>query len=105
MRRLKHLLVLCSMIVATACAAEKSENPLSPTVAGPIPGVEISAPKTLEPESGQSISSDRQPLTLLLENAYSTGPRPLTYVFEVASDRDFNNKVFVRDAITPGDGG
>ncbi|MQA31143.1 MAG: hypothetical protein GEU82_15135 [Luteitalea sp.] len=105
MKRLIELLALSAVVFAAGCAAEKSENPLSPTIAGPIPGVEISAPKTIEPGRGQLIAVDRQPLTLLLENAASNGPRPLTYAFEVATDAGFSNKVFTRDAIAPGDGG
>jgi hypothetical protein len=105
MKRLIDLLIVSAFLLAAGCAAEKSENPLSPTVAGPIPGVEISPPKTIEPGGGQLISSDRQPVTLLLENASSNGPRPLTYSFEVATDAGFGNKVFARDAIVPGDDG
>ena len=41
------------------CAIDRSENPLSPTVAGPIAGVEISAPRPLEPTAGEQISGDR----------------------------------------------
>ena len=35
-----------------ACEAEKSSSPLSPSVAGPIPGVSITPPKLLEPAQG-----------------------------------------------------
>src|SRR5438128_1975135 len=91
-------------IAAAACDAAKSSNPLSPTVSGPIPGVDISAPKTLEP-TNIKIPVDQQPLTLLAENAGSTGVRPLSYVFEVAADVGFSNMVFVRDGVAPGDGG
>jgi len=91
-------------LIATACTASKSSNPLSPSVAGPIPGVEISAPKTLEPASVK-IPVDQQPLTLLAENAGTTGVRPLTYVFEVAADAGFTNVVFSREGVQPGDGG
>ena len=31
------------------CQQSKSANPLSPDIAGPIPGVTITAPKNLEP--------------------------------------------------------
>ena len=67
-----------------ACESEKSANPLSPTVAGPIPGVNITPPKPLEPGNGWQLKGDKQPVTLLLENASSNGVRPLSYVFEVA---------------------
>ena len=89
----------------TACEASKSSTPLSPSVAGPIPGVQISAPKMLEPQTGSKIAIDKQPVTMLIENAGSTGPRPLTYTFEIATDTGFSNKVFTRDGIAQGDGG
>ncbi len=106
MKRLSVLSLLFPLaILGGACELQKSENPLSPTVAGPIPGVEISAPKTLEPATGWQIPGDRQPLTLLLENANSNGQRPLSYLFEVAADAGFSNKVFVQEGVQPGDGG
>jgi hypothetical protein len=89
----------------TACEASKSSTPLSATVAGPIPGVNISAPKMLEPAAGQKIAVDKQPVTLLVENAGSNGARPLTYAFEIATDAGFNSKVFSRDGIAQGDAG
>jgi len=97
--------VCAAMLAVTACEASKSENPLSPTVAGPIPGVEITAPKALEPAVGSKIAVEDQPVSLLIENASSNGVRPLSYVFEVATDTGFTNKVFSREAIPPGEGG
>ena len=97
--------VVAAAISLTACEATKSSNPLSPTVAGPIPGIEISAPKMLEPTTGTKISVEKQPVTLLIENAGSNGPRPLTYTFDIATDAAFSNKVFSRDGITPGANG
>ena len=73
-------------LAAAACEESKSSNPLSPSVAGPIPGVEIGTPKTLEPTGGAKIAADKQPVTLLIENAGSTGVRPISYMFEVATD-------------------
>ena len=105
MKRFGSLLSLVTLVVvAAACDASKSSTPLSPTVAGPLPGVDISAPKTLEPTNAK-IPVDQQPLTLLAENAGSNGPRPLSYTFEVAVDAAFSNKVFVADGVTPGDAG
>lgn len=102
------VLILVSPVLWFAvggCASEKSSNPLSPSVAGPIPGVSITPPKPLEPRDGVNIAVDQQPITLLLENAETTGVRPLTYTFEVATDTGFTNKVFVREGIAPGDAG
>jgi hypothetical protein len=94
-----------ALLLLTACGVTKSANPLSPTVAGPIPGVNITAPKPLDPSVGAQIAADKQPLTLMVQNASTSGVRPLSYVFEVATDASFTNKVFSRDSITPGDGG
>jgi hypothetical protein len=104
-RRATALTALGIATVFVACESTKSSTPLSPNVAGPIPGVEISAPKMLEPQAGQRIPADRQPITLLIENASSSGVRPLTYSFDIATDANFNGKVFSREGITPGDGG
>src|SRR5882757_2213731 len=99
MKRLGPLfLSLLAAAAAVGCAAEKSSNPLTPTVAGPIPGVDITAPKVLTP-AAQKIPVDQQPVTLLAENASSSGVRPLTYMFEVATDTAFANKVFVREDV------
>ncbi|HEV3058153.1 MAG TPA: hypothetical protein VGY48_07880 [Vicinamibacterales bacterium] len=92
-------------LIAGACEASKSSNPLAPTVAGPIPGVNITAPKALDPAAGQKIAVDQQPITLLVQNATTNGVRPLTYAFEVATDANFSNTVFSRQSVAPGDGG
>src|SRR4051794_25731107 len=96
---------LAAALSLSACEASKSSNPLSPSVAGPIPGIEISAPKMLEPGPASKISIEKQPVTLLIENAGSTGPRPLTYSFDIATDTGFSNKIFSRESIAQGDGG
>jgi hypothetical protein len=41
----------------------------------------------------------------MVENATTSGVRPLTYSFEVAVDVNFTNKVLTRSGITPGSGG
>ena len=97
--------VLLAAVTLTACQASKSSTPLSPTVAGPIPGIEISAPKMLEPTPGTRISVEKQPVTLLIENAGSNGPRPLSYAFDISTDTGFSTLVFSREGIAQGEGG
>ena len=87
------------------CEAQKSENPLSPSVAGPIPGVNISAPRLLEPAQGFKFKENQQPIKLVIENSNTNGVRPITYIFEVAADSGFATKVFARSGVVPGDGG
>lgn len=99
------LLALAAALVAGGCKSSKSSNPLSPSVAGPMAGVSITAPKLVQPGTGAKISVNAQPVTLVLENASTTGQRPLSYLVEVALDSEFGNKVVSRDGITPGGDG
>ena len=59
----------------------------------------------MQPSLGAKVAVDQQPLTLTVGNAASSGVRPLTYLFEIAADASFANKVFSRDGIAPGAGG
>src|SRR5437870_11908741 len=103
-RTFSVMIALASAIGLTACSTEKSSYPLSPTVAGPIPGVNISAPTPMQPSGGAQVAVDQQPVTLVVQNATTNGVRPLNYLFEVATDSQFTNKVFAREGISPGDG-
>ncbi len=91
--------------VLAGCADNKSSNPLSPTVAGPIPGVAISTPTLVQPSVGQRIAASDQPVTLVVGNSTTSGVRPLTYVFQVATDAGFTTVVFSKDGVQPGSGG
>jgi hypothetical protein len=102
--KLQVLVPAAMFVTLAACQAKKSENPLSPSVAGPIPGVQISAPRLLEPAQGFKFKENQQPIRLVVENAVTTGVRPLWYGFEIASDPGFANKVFARGSVPQGDG-
>jgi hypothetical protein len=93
-----------SLIVLGGCQTSKSSTPTAPTVAGPIPGVNISAPAMLEPVQGFKFRENEQPIRLVIQNAITNGVRPLTYTFEVATDSNFTSKVFSRANVAPGDG-
>lgn len=92
------------MFAVAGCEAQKSSNPLSPSVAGPIPGVNITAPKLIDPAQGFKYKESQQPIKLVIENATSNGVRPVTYMFEVATDSSFTTKVYARSGVPPGDG-
>ena len=93
------------LFALSACEASKSSNPLSPAVAGPIAGVNITQPKLLEPTQGFKFKESQQPIKLLIENAATNGVRPITYAFEVSSDANFTNKVYARSGVPQGEGG
>ena len=93
------------ILVLTGCERAKSSNPLSPSIAGPIAGVSIDPPKALIPVGASQIPVDKQPITLMIENASSSGVRPLKYIFEVGTDVDFTQIVFTQKAVEPGPDG
>ena len=107
MVRLRHVsfLLFCSSLAAVACEQVKSANPTSPDVAGPIPGVAISAPRPLEPGQGAQVVKNGEPLTLTAENASSSGQRTLYMQFELASDVNFTQLVHHADRVEPGANG
>lgn len=103
-RLLSQCVAVVALVVAAGCEATKSSNPTSPSVAGPIAGVTITAPKPLEPRS-TSVRFPEQPVSLLFENASTNGQRPITYALDIASDAGFATTVFSREGIEPGANG
>src|SRR4029453_19255562 len=87
------LLLVSIVFGSAACQQVKSANPLSPDVAGPIPGVSISAPLPVEPIQGAQVVADGQPTTLVFENSATTGERPMWMQFGIASDTNFQQVV------------
>ena len=93
------LVLLCPL---AACQTDKSSNPLSPSVAGPIAGVNITAPGLTSPAQGTKLKDSDEPVKLVIQNATTTGVRPLSYAFEVSTDSGFGSTVFARSGIAPG---
>src|SRR5688500_9515347 len=93
-----------AVFALAGCEAAKSSNPTAPSVAGPIPGVNITAPTLLEPAQGFKFKENEQPIRLVVANATTSGVRPLTYAFEVAADPGFGTKLYSRSGVAPGDG-
>jgi hypothetical protein len=93
------LAVLPFLISAACVGAEKSSTPLSPVIAGPMPGVGITAPTVVAPGVDAMIDTNAQPITLQVGNAETNGVRPLRYRFEVATDSGFANLVFAKEGI------
>jgi hypothetical protein len=101
---LKYVRGITFLIVPAlaACQQVKSSTPLSPSIAGPIAGVEITAPRILEPASGRGILDRDQPVSLVIGNPSSNGVRPYTMRVEVAGDAAFTSIVFKREGVAPG---
>ena len=107
MKRHKSMAAVPAVLLLSllGCEAQKSSTPLSPSVAGPIPGVEITPPKLLEPAQGFKYRESQQPIKLTIENASTNGVRPISYMFEVATDTEFTTKVYARGGVPAGEGG
>jgi len=102
---LKSVTALLAITCLVGCETAKSANPTAPSVAGPIPGVNITAPKPLEPYSGSTLTFTGEPQTLLIENAGTSGARALYLQLEVATDDQFRSLVFQADRISLGPDG
>ncbi|HEY7502236.1 MAG TPA: fibronectin type III domain-containing protein [Vicinamibacterales bacterium] len=87
-------------LALTACEAEKSRNPLSPNVAGPIAGVSISVPTPASPVNGAEVTNTT-PLRLTFNNSSSNGERPFWYIVELASDAGFTSKMYANGRVNP----
>lgn len=98
----RGLIALVATLCLGACEAAKSANPTAPTVAGPIPGVSITAPKPLEPSAGTTLTFSSEPPVLLIENPGTSGVRTLFLQLEVGTDAGFSQLVHQADQITPG---
>src|SRR5262245_8969296 len=102
---MRGLAAIAAVLALVGCEAAKSANPTAPSVAGPIPGVNITAPRALEPFSGQTLTFTGEAPTLLIENAGTSGVRAIWLEIDVATDAAFNQLVYHGDNITFGDGG
>jgi hypothetical protein len=104
---LRRLPVLLLPLTLIACEklVEKSSNPLSPTVAGPIAGVNIDVPGQVFPGGGTKVDDDQQPVSLVVSNPGTNTQRTVVLGVQVAPDAGFANIAFSRDGIALGDGG
>jgi hypothetical protein len=94
-----RLALLPSLISVACVGSTKSSNPLSPVVAGPIPGVGITAPTVVAPGVDAMVDTNTQPITFQVGNAETNGVRPLSYRFEIATDPNFTNHVYDKAGI------
>jgi hypothetical protein len=105
LRPVRVMTVLVGLLCLVGCEAAKSANPTAPSVAGPIPGVNITAPRALEPFAGEKLTYTGSPQTLLIENAGTSGVRTITLEIDVATDPAFTQLVHHSDSVALGDGG
>ena len=103
--RFSGLTAFVAIACLAGCESAKSANPTAPSVAGPIPGVNITAPRPLEPGAGSTLVFSGEPPTLLIENAGTSGTRTIWLQLEVGADANFQQLVFQADQIALGSNG
>ena len=85
------------------CGVEKSRNPLSPSIAGPIEGVTISAPAPVMLDA-ELIRVTDQPITLQFNAATSDSERPFWYEIELSTSNTFDSLVHENRQVEPSGG-
>ena len=85
----RSVVLLASVAGFVGCDSEKSSNPLSPSIAGPIVGVTISAPTALAPRDGFLIKVADQPIQVTFNGATSNSVRPFWYEVQIGRDDAF----------------
>ena len=96
---LRSVLALAVAVGLGGCDTEKSRNPLSPSIAGPIEGVTISAPTAVTPNDGLLIKVGDQPLQLTFNRATSNSERPFWYEVQVSRDEAFTDVAHTADQV------
>ena len=86
----KRWFVVAAILLFAAGCTEKSRNPLSPNIAGPIAGVSISVPALSSPLDGALVSVDDQPVRVTFGNGQSNGERPVLYNVRLSTDAEFS---------------
>ena len=97
---IRIVLVAVTAFVMAGCS-EKSRNPLSPNIAGPIEGVVISAPTRTATVGDQLVRTNDQPVTLTFATATSNSERSFWYEVEIATDQEFVGIVHTSGQIEP----
>jgi hypothetical protein len=118
--KLKSVRLLSAALLAITAAACQKSSPASPSESASTPaaalaegavvrdastGITVLAPALTSPTAGQTFKFTDQPLTLTTKNAVHTGTAATTYLFEVATDSGFANKVYSKDGIAEGTNG
>lgn len=101
------LALVASASILSACdqVIQKSSNPTSPIIAGPIAGVGITAPASSQPTTETRFAVDQQPVSLVVQNSTTNGVRTIYYAFEIAAEQTFATPLVSQDGIAAGSAG
>ena len=103
--RLAGLGVLVASLCLVGCESREERESDCAIRRGLIPGVNVTAPRALEPFAGQKVTYTGEPQTLLIENAGTNGVRTISLEIDVATDPAFTQLEHHADSVALGDGG
>jgi hypothetical protein len=96
--------VLSVIAIGLAAAAGCATDSTAPSASGGSLTASVVAPRPTAPATGAQIKNGDQPVSLVVQNAISTGTGT-TYTFEVSSDASFATKVQTRDGVAESSSG
>ena len=95
----RSVLVVALAAGLSGCETERSYNPLSPSIAGPIAGVAITPPTAVTPSGGLLIRVGDQPVQLTFSRATSNSERPFWYEVQVSRNAAFTDVAHHADEV------
>jgi hypothetical protein len=100
-KTLSVILALSGALGAGACdkVIQKSANPLTPTIAGPLSGVVFTPAASVQPAQNAQIKYLDQPVTFSFDAPTSTSPRPFTMRLQISTATAFTETVFDRGGL------
>src|SRR2546430_15136539 len=105
MRRARLYLAAAALAAAGACSGSSPAQPSSGSAPAAVDATaSIAAPRPAAPANNALVRNADQPVTLVAANAITTATSAVTYMFEVASDAAFANKVQTWDNVAEGGG-
>ena len=105
MRRARLYLAAAALAAAGACSGSSPSQPSSGSAPAAVDATaSIAAPRPAAPANNALVRNADQPVTLVAANAVTTATSAVTYMFEVASDAAFANKVQTWDNVAEGGG-
>ena len=99
-RRVVLSVIAIALTAVVGCATDST----APSGSNGSLTASVVAPRPTAPATGAQIKNGDQPVSLVVQNAISTGTGT-TYTFEVSGDASFATKVQTRDAVAEGSGG
>jgi hypothetical protein len=98
-RRVVLSAIATGLMVVAGCTSSTAPSASTNSVTA-----SVVAPRPAAPATGAQIKNGDQPVSLVVQNAISTGTGT-TYTFEVSGDASFGAKVQTKDGVAEGSGG